>query len=278
MKIGLWGQVGLGFAAGIVALCVAAEIVMTTYKLGSTASFFAVVKWIGTFEWLKTYQELLVGIGAVIAAYFSIRAVRQQIEAAELASAKQIESAAAIEDARIEAMKAASRAALPLALSSIYEHAEEQAERLIALHSCVAGGALPKSQILQDFAPFPGEVVGSLKEVIQYSDAPDRKYMWDLLARIQIYRSRLSGLIKNHSNPSHIVTSGNIEAIIIDLAVIMSRASGLFKYARGASDHPPQFLSKGEIGTALAFIDLAGTVSDHLIHLYGLQGDLPWHD
>ncbi|MGV2069101.1 hypothetical protein [Agrobacterium sp. 22-226-1] len=205
-NFGARAQFWTGFSLGIVCTSVAIQTVISIAEIGPANAFFLTLKWVGTFEWLREFQTLITGVGAVCAAWLSVRAVRDQIKLSEDATAKQIKHMDGLEVARVEAKRAAARAVLPLALSTLAEYSSEMCEKLYeVLNECNAG-ILPKTAKLPSFLEFPEEVVSSIKEMIEYAKPNDRNFFWQTLLRVQVLRARLKGLERVRFTRGHIRT------------------------------------------------------------------------
>ncbi|QKJ90917.1 hypothetical protein [Agrobacterium pusense] len=275
LKFGTTAQFWGGVVLGIVVLSVAIQSVLVVSEVGAAQAFFNVIKWIGTFEWLREYQTLLTGAAAVGAAWLSVRAVRDQIKSSELAAQKQIDHATWIENNRNEAKHTAVRASTPLTLSDLMDYCSAVLAQLANAHSHCAGHILPKTAPPLAFPTAPTSIVGDLKELIEFSKIEDRRFIWQILVSLQILRSRLDSLRISHLSTSSIVSESNIEAYIVNASDLMARAASYFDYARGFSDAHPAFVTRREVGAAMSSV-IWSTSATTIINKYGLTDDTPW--
>lgn len=253
-------------------------MVISISEVGPANAFFLTLKWIGTFEWLREFQTLITGVGAVFAAWLSVRAVRDQIKSSEDAAAKQIKHMDDLEVARVEAKHAAARAVLPLALSTLAEYSSEMCEKLNeVLNECEAG-VLPKTANLPSFLEFPEEVVASIKEMIEYAKPNDRNFFWQTLLRVQVLRARVKGLVESHAKEYSIITKSNIQSYILDAVEVSARAAALFDFGRGAKEHPPQFVTRERMQQILRFSIFDDAEVDEIVEKFDLKGTQRWGD
>lgn len=261
---------------GILILSAAIEAVMKVSDHGPAEAFFSTLEWIGTFEWLREYQTLLTGFAAVYAAWLSVRAVRDQIRSSEAAATKQIDHTEKLEIARVDAKRAAARAVLPLALSTLTEYSDETSEKLVGVLKQCINGVLPKTASVPSFVEFPEEVVSSIKEMIEYGAPDDRNYFWQTLLKVQVLRARLKALVDEHSKSHSIIGKSNIQAYILDSVEIGVRSGSLFDFGRGAKDRPPEFVTKQQMQERLRFVILEDDEVTEIVEKYDLNGDRRW--
>jgi len=266
-----------GLAAGIFILAVCIEAVRAIAERGWVGTFDGVLWWLGRFRWLYDYQTFLTGAAAVAAATFSIRAVRDQIKASDKAVQRQIDHAKQLEADRRDAKRAAARATLPLALSAINDYARECIQSLLTvLDACQPGRVLPKTVILPTFPSVPSEGISALKEMVEFSEPPERKFISLFLTSIQVQRTRILGLIEGHQNPHHIISELNIKRYIVDALEIYSQAEGLYGFGRGKIQRIPDGITYEQIGQSLGKVGIYDDLAEELTDLYGLTGQKKW--
>lgn len=276
LNFGTRAQFWVGFVLGILSISVAIETVIKVSERGATGAFFSTLEWIGTFQWLQDYQTLITGVGAVCAAWLSVRAIRDQIKSSEDAANKQIKHSADMEATRVDAKRAAARAVLPLALSTLTEYSTETSEKLVNVLQQCNEGRFPKTAILPSFVEFPEEIISSIKEMIEYAAPDDRNYFWQTLLRVQVLRARLKGLTDAHLKPHSNITKNNIQAYILDSVEITTRAGALFDFGRGAKDRPPGFVTRDQMQSALRFVVIDEAEIYEIVEKYDLKGDRRW--
>lgn len=276
LRLGAWCRFWLGLATGLVGLCVVIEIVRGIYSHGWEHAFVAVVEYVGRFTWLAEFQTFLTGVAAVAAAAYSIREIRRQIRKSDQAARRQIDHEKAMEAARVSAKRAAARAVLPLALAEISDFAERTGEALRDVHGLCAGGILPGGAILPPIPTLPKDIIDPIKEMIELLEPGNRNFLWQMLVRIQVLQSRLSGMIQSHTRPGSFVTESNVEAYILDACEIYARSSGTYKFARGVHDNLPEKLIHKDIATALHQVGIFDALYDDLVRKYDLTSNKKW--
>jgi hypothetical protein len=214
-------------------------------------------------------------MAAVGAAIFSIKAVHRQIKASDDATQRQIDHAQSIEQTRRDAQRSAARGVLPLALSALNDFGHETMSVLYDVHGICVSGVLPKTATLPTFPTFPDEIVSSLKDMLEFSPAEERRFIWQTLVRVQVIRTRISELVKGHARSSTMITESNVEAYLLDAAELYGRASALYRFARGATNEQPRIITRSQIAEALRFV-IFDQLYDDMVDKYGLQGDEQW--
>jgi hypothetical protein len=92
---------------------------------------------------------------------------------------------------------------------------------------------------LPSFPEFPNDVLGELREVIEYGPVEIGECIATLLAHIQVQRARLEDLARwNSCTSSLLVTAFNVEDYIIDAAETYERGNALYDYARFRAGKP----------------------------------------
>jgi hypothetical protein len=267
-------EVGFGFVAGILALSVA---VVSVWKVATAGSetFFRIVFWLGSLNWVYDYQTLLTGTGAVVAAYFSVREIRRQIAASESTARMQIESAEKLEAERRDARKSANLAVSPMVLSSICQYAEANAPILEILLSKTIEQRLPNDVDFADFSSIPIGVIEALKELVEVLSVEQRWCFQRLLFSLQVEASKLSALKPNLMRGT-IVTKSNLESLILGQASVYAEASALFSFGRTSGLEIPTPITNADISAALFLLGLHG-IRDDLIERYKLNEAKVWN-
>lgn len=250
----------VGFLVGLLVFAVGREIALDGRSWPQLLS--DALHAVGGLGWIDT--TLVTGFAAVIAAWLSVGAVRQQINQADI-----------IEKNRRDAKHTAIRAAIPLTLSDLIEYCTETLEALETTHMLCASGILPKAAVLPQFQVPPKNVVEDMKELIEFSKPEDRRFIWQVLVSFQILQARLSGLTQSHASSTSVVMELNIEAYIVNAADLMARVSAYFNYARGFANVPPKMVTRSEVAGAMSAViwhlSLSGVISR-----FRLTGDEPW--
>jgi len=253
--LGLWGQFWIGLGAGLTAICAIVEVLKAITAHSGAEILFAVTKYVGRFEWLETYQTLITGGVALLAASMSVQAIRLQIDASNAATQKQIDNDVELERRRLEAKRDAARAMLPMALTVICEYAESSARLLIHQIDLCKNGRLERNYKFPEFPSVPSEAILFLRDAIEYSDPAHRIVFARLIQRIQILSSRVRGL-PSESRRSRGVPELNLEAYLVDSALAYAQASELFLYARFEVEAISPSIDRKEIRTAFSLLGI----------------------
>jgi hypothetical protein len=179
-----------------------------------------------TIQW----ETLVTGVGAVVAAYFTVRSLRQQIhQTRELA-----------DDQRRRRARAA-RATLPLALSQLTQYATSCIKELCDLRPCFqADGSVDRVQGEQRFAAWklphlPENILSSLQECIEFVDDEAAQAIVELIRHLQLQTSRLTDYISRFqlNDGVQLLIRANIDQAMWDAAEVHARTSTLFPFSRG---------------------------------------------
>ncbi|MDW9544267.1 hypothetical protein GOA55_18985 [Sinorhizobium meliloti] len=244
-----------GLAAGILIIAACIEAVRAGAERGWLGTFDSFLWWIGRFKWLYDYQTLITGCAAVLAATWSVRAVRDQIKSSDAAVQKQIDYAARIEKDRIEAKRDAARVTLPLALSGICDYAESSGRHFEALRKKSIAGRLPRGHALPEFPALPDNAISAIKETVEFVDIQDRRVFAHLVRRIQVQSARIRGLA-DETRMSRGIARANIESYLVDCILIYAQASDLFDFARAETENVPLELSNDALSSAFAVLGI----------------------
>jgi len=113
----------------------------------------------GPIETLKQWQTIIAAMIALLAAFMAWKNTNRQIE-----------NASNLERQRQARKRAALRAVLPLALSSVADYAQKSAKFLRALHGLCIDETLPKDAKFAAPPPASSETISTLMELIEYSE------------------------------------------------------------------------------------------------------------
>ncbi len=205
---------------------------------------------VGRLGWVDT--TLVTGLAAVTAAYFSVSAVRQQIQQER-----------SLEDERRDAKLHAARSVLSLSLSNLCDYATTCAQlNHTILLQCV-GDRLPRNVNIPDFPPVPDTPISILKEMVELSPKNHGMVFARLASRLQVQSSRLRGL-KRERRRGHPPSKDTIEAYIIDSLEIYARCTALFDYARFKLMSEPTDLVDGDLRSALNNVGIFSRVRSDL--------------
>jgi hypothetical protein len=183
---------------------------------------------------LDKWQTLITGLLALLAAIPTIILLHKQINVSERH-----------ERTRRKTTEAASRAVLPLTLSTIIDYAEQSSNTLHTLYQNREGEVIPERVRAIDIPIVPESAIDSLQSMIEASTNPEiAKVIAKIIGKIQIQNSRIRSVIHQEQaiRPDHImlVTAKNIEGYVIDSAIIRTLAESLFAYARFESEAPEE--------------------------------------
>jgi hypothetical protein len=203
---------------------------------GVAASTFAAALHLNSKSFLGTdgrlqWEALVVGIGAVVAAFFTVRRLREQISQTQILA----------DDQRRRRARAA-RATLPLALSQLAQYATSCIRELYdlrpyfrAAHSANDLAERAHKCAAWELPTLSDNVLNSLKECIEVIEDDPAEAIIQLIGHLQLQRSRLEEYISRArlNDPTHLVVLSNIEHAMYDAAEIHARTSTLFPFSRG---------------------------------------------
>jgi len=227
---------------------------------------------VGKLSWVDT--TLVTGLAAVAAAVFSIRAVKNQIEASDRAVQRQIDHVSHTERERLLARRDANRSVLPLSLAALSQYAEANVQVLQDLWCECVDHLLPASTPEAKFASVPSGTIASLKDMIESLDSGQRPAFRQLLVDIQIESSRIEGLIQQQRR-REIIGQPTIETRMLGQATIYARAASFYRYARWETEELSAKLSGDDVATALKLTG-AHHCDDHIIESYQLHTTEIW--
>jgi hypothetical protein len=175
-------------------------------------------------------KVLVTGIGAVVAAFFTVRRLQEQISQTQILA----------DDQRRRRARAA-RATLPLALSQLAQYATFCIRGLYDLqpyfraHSANDLAERARKCAAWELPTLSDNVLNSLQECIEVIDDDPAEAIIQLIGHLQLQRSRLEEYISRArlNDPTHLVSLSNIEHAMYDAAEIHARTSTLFPFSRG---------------------------------------------
>jgi len=179
----------------------------------------------GRLQW----ETLFTGVVALVAAFFTIRGLRQQIDQTQKLA----------DDQRRRRARAA-RATLPLALSQLAQYATTCIQELHDLRPYFrSDGSLDRTKGEQRFTTWrlphlPDSILSSLKECIEFVDDEPAQAIVDLIGHLQVQSSRVTGFISRFrlNDGVHLLIRSNIDQAMWDAAEVYARASTL-PFSRG---------------------------------------------
>jgi hypothetical protein len=202
---------------------------------GVAASTFAAALHLNSKLFLGTdgrlqWEVLVTGIGAVVAAFFTVRRLQEQISQTQILA----------DDQRRRRARAA-RATLPLALSQLAQYATFCIRGLYDLqpyfraHSANDLAERARKCAAWELPTLSDNVLNSLQECIEVIDDDPAEAIIQLIGHLQLQRSRLEEYISRArlNDPTHLVSLSNIEHAMYDAAEIHARTSTLFPFSRG---------------------------------------------
>lgn len=251
-----------GFFVGLFIFSVTREVYFAFSEFGALALINSSLRAVGRLGWIDT--TLVTGAAAVAAAALSIREVRKQIRSSEIATQKQIDHASMLHEHVRNSKRDAARSSLPLALSSICEYSEICTRMLAGMLSHMQSDRVPRTFEFPEFPRLPENAISAIKETIEFIEESDRKTFARLISRIQIQHSRIRGL-PHESRATIGVSRVNLEAYIIDSAIVYAQASELFDFARYETDVVPDQISDETLGSAFSVSQIYGSLKDRLM-------------
>lgn len=207
-------------------------------------------------DWAYNWQPLLAGVVALIAAIIGGTLLNYQTR-----------QFAAHEKERLARQERASRAIMPLALSTLSRYASVNASALRKIYDQAIHESVPRNAEIPKFERAPKELVSEIKEIVLHSPTDIGVAFSKILLRIQLHETRVESLPEEIRSMA--VHKSTIESYIFDVAYIYAGSSNLFDYARQETNSPPEKVSWANIYNALnllhfrsdGYSDLFATVS-----------------
>lgn len=173
---------------------------------------------------LYRYQTFIAGFIAIAAAAIGAQAVYAQIRQTDEESKNSRKRKAR-----------ATRAMLPLALSSVMEYAEQCLKAMNALRPQCVGQALPSPvPNVPDPVEWPEQALVLMRDYIEHADDEVAVPLTNLISKLQVQRSRFTEVLRHAGGVPARATplSLNLESYVMDAAEVYARASSLFGHAR----------------------------------------------
>lgn len=183
--------------------------------------------------WLEKWQTIVAAFIALAGAWLTVRKIREQITQVDRH-----------ERGRLERAHQASRATLSLTLSHIATQSLIVMRSLNSLDRKLIGSPEEMKEI--DIKLEFGASASDLRDFLMTTD--DRRLIGlvhDLLSNIQVFKARMEDF--GASNRTE------VEARMLDGAIIHSLAEALFEYARRETDEPPNHVSWERARLAMRF-------------------------
>jgi hypothetical protein len=191
-------------------------------------------------KFIETYQTLITGILALIAATATIYVMNTQVQ--------QVDDA---QKENRERHNFAARAVMPPALDSLCGYTSASIEFLLHARDAPPGPALPGSSPVQ--VPAISESsIKVLRECIESAEIPDRQRIADLISAIQIQNARIRDVYT--TGGARRATLTNIDHYIFNSIVIQAQINVLFPYARRETTSVPIVTREAVIQAAKFFV------------------------
>ena len=185
--------------------------------------------------WIFDWQTLLAGIGAIGAAYFTIRMTREQITLAEEQ-----------EMDRILRRRDAVRATLPLTLMTVLEYTRLSVAELVKIRPTSPAGVIEDANHNFDLPLLPPEMIVGLQSMIDAAPEQDiRDTISDVVERIQVVAARMSSAAyRSHNDatqlmrPRYLITPSSFNDLVLAFAELYTFAASLYDYGRRRATAP----------------------------------------
>jgi hypothetical protein len=174
--------------------------------------------------WPHEWDTMIVGVTAVVAAFFAIRETKRQI--------------AQVDEHRrddLERENYAARAVLPVALSRLSNYAKACVVQLLAAID-LPPADLPTHEF--SFPEIPNDIIPVIRDCVRFADGGKRRELADLLRKLQIQHARLAEF--SDHDPGHLRLRINVIEYCVDSIGLFGRASALFDYGRREADSAVQ--------------------------------------
>ncbi|WP_442577591.1 hypothetical protein ACSBOB_18645 [Mesorhizobium sp. ASY16-5R] len=159
--------------------------------------------WCDIYRFVLDWQTLLSAILALVAAWATIQAMRQQSDEEKRRH-----------DEQIRRREMAARALMPEALSGMADYARETGQYLTGQ--------------ITDLPATPADSIAALKSAIEHIDTQAALKTFELVSWYQVQRARNASEILSPSNP-------NIGERMYDIVLVHAYVNNLFDYARNES-------------------------------------------
>lgn len=265
----------LGALIGLFVFSVAREVI-TAFKTELPGAVISqALSNVGSLRWVDS--DLIGAFIALAAAFIGVRGIQAQIKSSEQAVARQLEHADRLENDRRIAKHEAALAVLPVSLSLLIDTSHARAASIRTCIEMCVGEILPHGRTIPNFAPVPSQVIGDLKEVIEFSDAAHRSTYRRLLLAMQVQTARLTALTNYDRDPSWSVFRNNLIAYLVGEAEIYAISAQIYKAAKRNVSGPLPNLTRRKVASGLFGIGIYDHLKDEIIEKYHLDtdGDYP---
>lgn len=143
------------------------------------------------------------------------------------------------ERSKRQQLQMAARAGLAHALSDISEYLQSSARYVSAVHRTATAGVVPTATLANVPPDLPASAISALREVILPSSRTEARPFLELLNDLQIQRANLRALPENVADPSHIILTQDLEALLARTVIADARMHEMFRYARLEIEHVP---------------------------------------
>lgn len=206
--------------------------------------------------WAHQWQTLISGLLALLAAYFTIRAIRHQIAQTDR-----------IEVERTARDFDAARATLPLGLAAISRYLRQSMEigfEILEKNTSKSIAAMPRN-----YPQLPTESISFLERLIsKANDAGLSSAAARIIADIQVLAARTEDNYVDVNDPLSItfVSRLNVISTLVDAAIVSARVNRFYSFARRQGDFDSSPVDWAEVRRAFGFRLMAD--DDHEVSEY----------
>lgn len=170
--------------------------------------------------WIYLNQSLIAGILALVAAYFTIKVIRGQIDQAQRSEVE-----------RFKRRNRAARASLPFALSEFVDYANNCRSNIIVVELAVQN-SLPLTSAVT-LPSYPALAAAKIADAIETADADNSKKLASILAYAQIYHARLTEFVELSNRSPIPVSKRDCNNRYYDTLCLKKLCARAFEYGRG---------------------------------------------
>lgn len=198
--------------------------------------------------WLYLDQTLVAGGMAIIAAFITVRAIRDQISQQDK-----------LEGERLKRRNRAFRAALPYALSEFMQYTDNCLHCIHELRRSHDEG-FPVSN--WSAPSYPVEAASKLSDTIECCDVDDAKKLAGILAWGQIYDARLSRYLQQPEDQVRVVPEVDFRQLYYDTLCFKKLVDRAYEYGRGRELHIEEICS---VDAAISTLHVSFRVTDDVL-------------
>ncbi|MGE6698969.1 hypothetical protein ACQKH5_14825 [Hyphomonas sp. NPDC076900] len=173
--------------------------------------------------WIYLDQALIAGSFAILAAFITVRAIRDQISQQN-----------ALEEDRLKRRSRALRAALPSALSEYAKYTDNCLARIHELRKFLDEGG---DFVAVDVPSYPNSAASKLSSTIECCHLEDAKKLAGILAWGQIYESRFNRLLQRSTDAARSISELDIVQLFYDTLCLRKLVDRAYEYGRGRESH-----------------------------------------